>query len=907
MENPHSKQFSSLEEELVYLRAKVEKSESKNNAPIEQIIHEQVDDYARQSPDVVLQEKYAMSDDAVEAITLDLSPEAHDTKIAELLSIVQERGIKNALSIVEKMNDPHLEDDFHRFIVEFIKEGYEAKGLRHGSALEKSLTKTLYEVTLPHLDPDSDKKDLKELVSVMEQFYAGMLTQTAHDIDNSFSLEIALAEGSEEFVFYASVAEAREGLFEKQLVSIFPNAKLARKRDDYNVFTPTGQSIGSVLKLRKNHIYPLRTYETFDADPLSVLLNALSKINKVGEGAAIQFVIKPADSDYTKMYKKSIEEVQKGTSVKKAIGDESVTDIIGEELKSMFWNTKKEEPSTPKPIDDISLEHFKRKLESRIASVNIRIVVSAETMMRASDILGEIESAFSQFELATGNSLEFERLEGPKAHRIFHEFSFRSYLSKDEIALNLKELATVFHFPQGVASNAPQLRKSDSATAAAPIDLFDPSAESGIFLGVNKHQNIEKRVYIAPEDRLRHFYVVGQTGTGKSTLLRNMIDQDIRNGEGVCFIDPHGSDVQDILSRIPPERYDDVIYFDPAYLARPVGLNFLEFDARFPEQKTFVINELMSIFKKLYGAVPESMGPAFEQYFRNSAQLVMEHPESGNTLIDIARVLSDKEYRKFKMSMCKNPLVVQFWQNAEKTTGDQGIQNYVQYITNKFDVFLTNDYMRPVIAQENSTLNFREIMDKKKILLVNLSKGRLGDINSNLIGLVLVGKFTMAALSRMDSFGKADLPPFYLYIDEFQNFTTDSISTILSEARKYKLSLHMAHQYIAQLDEGIKNSVFGNVGNMAVFRVGVDDAEFLEKQFTPTFKKNDIMNIHNLNAYVKILSHGRPTTAFNIEESYPPLGDRDQVDKLKELSYLTYGRDRSDVEAEIMKKYQKTV
>jgi hypothetical protein len=254
--------------------------------------------------------------------------------------------------------------------------------------------------------------------------------------------------------------------------------------------------------------------------------------------------------------------------------------------------------------------------------------------------------------------------------------------------------------------------------------------------------------------------------------------------------------------------------------------------------------------------------------------------------------------------MCKNPLITQFWQNAERTTGDQGLANYVQYITNKFDVFLSNDYMRPVIAQENSTINFREMMDQKKIFLVNLAKGRLGDINSNLIGLILIGKFTMAALSRVDSFGMIELPPFYLYIDEFQNFTTDSISTILAEARKYKLSLHMAHQYIAQLDEGIKNAVFGNVGNMAIFRVGVDDAEFLEKQVAPVFTAKDIMNIENLNCYLKILTKGKPTAPFNVEEGYPPTGNRDVIEKLKEMSYLTYGRDRAAVEAEIMKKYQ---
>jgi hypothetical protein len=382
-----------------------------------------------------------------------------------------------------------------------------------------------------------------------------------------------------------------------------------------------------------------------------------------------------------------------------------------------------------------------------------------------------------------------------------------------------------------------------------------------------------------------------------------MIIEDMKMGNGVCMIDPHGSDVQDVLANVPKERFDDVIYFDPAYTARPMALNMLEYDPNFPEQKTFVVNELFNIFRKLYGAVPEAMGPAFEQYFRNSALLVMESPELGNTLVDVSRVLSDKAYREKKIALCKNPLVKQFWVNAEKTTGEQGLANYVQYVTNKFDVFLANEIMRPVVAQEKSSWNFRDIMDNKKILLVNLSKGRLGDINANLIGLILVGKILMAALSRVDMFGK-DFPPFYLYIDEFQNITTDSIATILSEARKYKLSLTIAHQFIAQLEQNIRDAVFGNVGSLATFRVGAEDAEYLEKQFAPTFSAPDLMNIDNYNAYLRLLVNGKPAKPFNIKILPPSKGDKTQIEDLKNMSYLKYGNDRVIVEKLIMEKYK---
>ena len=470
------------------------------------------------------------------------------------------------------------------------------------------------------------------------------------------------------------------------------------------------------------------------------------------------------------------------------------------------------------------------------------------------------------------------------------------------MTLSINELTTCLHFPASSVNQAlPQLKQNKAGSAPAPLDI----AKTGTLLGTNMHRGAQSNVYIGPEDRMRHFYVIGQTGTGKTALLKNMIVQDIEAGHGVCFIDPHGSDVMDILANIPPERYEDVIYFDPASTERPMALNMLEYDPSYPEQKTFVVNEMFSIFQKLYGAVPESMGPMFEQYFRNATMLVIEDPESGSTLLDVSRVMSNKAFRDLKISKCKNPVVVQFWKEiAEKAGGEASLANIVPYITSKFDVFLANEIMRPIIAQEKSSFNMRDVMDNKKILLVNLSKGRLGDINSHLIGLILVGKILMSALSRVDSFGKP-MNDFFLYLDEFQNITTDSIATILSEARKYRLSMTIAHQFIGQLEDSIKDAVFGNVGSLAVFRVGTEDAEFFEKQFTPTFTKSDIINLDNFNAYVKLLSGGRPTKPFNIVTIAPSQGNPDQTDSLKQLSSLMFGRPRAEVEEEIMAKYQK--
>lgn len=915
-----NKQFSSPAEELDYLRKVVARRENtfaSEGAQIEKeaIISAELQNYSEIQADKVLHESFKMPEAEKGEIVLELAPETHDKKIEELLGMLTSKGIKNTLEIVRSLNNPHIDDDFHRFLVEYLKKGFDVPGLKEKTPLDKTLRHTLYEVALPETKKEDKEKQLKEMLSSMEQFYAGMLSTAdlsneAGHSNNHFTIELAVSEGSEEFIFYVSIPDDKTALFEKQILSIFPNAKIAEKKDDYNIFNNDGVSVASVGQQSKNPIYPIKTYDQFDYDPLNVLLNTLSKINKDGEGAAVQIVLNPMGDYYVKLYKEALDEIQKGTKVKKAIDIQH--SIWGEfkkmakegskdAVKEMFSSDKEEnKPEKDEVVDQIASEQIKLKIATPVIESNIRIIASAENGSRAEAILSDIESAFNQFQNSLGNSLEFKRQKKSDLAKTLHNFTYRDFVSENAMPTSLRELSTIMHFP--VSQNAsPQLKQSKAATAPAPLGL----SKEGLYLGKNKHRNLITDIFITPEDRLRHFYTIGQTGTGKSTMLKNMIIQDIKNGDGVCFIDPHGNDVQDILAHIPPERYDDVIYFDPSNTDRPMALNMLEYNRAFPEQKTFVVNELFSIFQKLYGANPESMGPMFEQYFRNAAMLVIEDPDSGSTLLDISRVLSVKSFRDMKVSKCKNPIVVQFWKEiAEKAGGEGSLQNIVPYIVSKFDVFLANDIMRPIIAQEKSSFNFREIMDNKKILLVNLAKGRLGDINASLIGLILVGKILMAALSRVDSFGK-HMNPFYLYIDEFQNITTPSISTILSEARKYKLSLNIAHQFIAQLDEKIRDAVFGNVGSMAVFRVGADDAEFLQKQFEPVFTMNDIMNNDNMNCYLRMLSGGKPVRPFNIEFTWPDKGNSEIVEKLKELSALKFGRMREDIEQEVALKYKK--
>lgn len=909
--NIEGKKFSSPEEEIKFLRSEIEKRETmlggNQESPKEQTISAVVKDYARTPASAIVHPKAEIKPEVAGAIVLELAPEQHDRQIEELIGVMNNKGIRNAISVVEQMNSPHLEDDFHRFLVQYLKAGYISAGLKERDELWKPIHMTLYEITLPEVPKEDASQELKKFISQMEQFYAGLLHGSGKE--DYFSLEIANANGSEEFVFYASVPDSKKDLFERQIHSLFAGVKVREEKNDYNIFNSEGFSVGAVAVHPRNSIFPIKTYEVFDTDPLTVIMNSFSKIDRDGEGAAVQFIVRPAPSEYITKWKHALHELEKGVPTLTAINVafsfggklmKGINSLISPAPKHHYDKEKGKKEESLR-LDQGAIDNVKAKVSSPVALVDVRVIASGADESAAREILSDIESAFAQFENPGHNKIKFDEVKGGRLRELLHEFSWRAYSARESLPINVKELTTMMHFPTShLKASSPQLKKADAGEAPAPVGL--PTA--GTVIGVNRARGAETKIFITPEDRLRHFYTIGQTGTGKTTLLKNMIVQDIAEGAGVCMIDPHGSDIQDILANIPANRYEDVIYFDPSYIERPMGLNMLEFDRRFPEQKIFVVNEMLSIFDKLFD-LKQAGGPIFEQYFRNSVLLALEDPDSGSTLLDVSRLLANKAYRDLKLSKCANPIVIQFWREvAEKAGGEAALQNVVPYVTSKFDNFLANDIMRPIIAQEKSSFNFREVMDNKKILLVNLAKGRLGDLNSHLLGLIIVGKILMAALSRVDSLG-SPLSPFYLYIDEFQNVTTDSISVILSEARKYKLGLNIAHQFIGQLTDKIKGAVFGNVGTIASFRVGPEDGEFLEKQFAPIFTARDIVNLNNRNAYVRLLAEGKPVRPFNMETLPPPSGNISNVDKLKQLSYLKYGRDRQSIEAEILERYKK--
>lgn len=900
-------QFSSPEEELVYLRNKIAQREREllmrnpesDLSDTETIAKQEIKEYSSFTPKVILNKDHVLDSVAV-AASVEQIAISHDP-VQEILNLASEKGISNALSVLEKIDNAYVVDEVHRRLVDLIRSGSRVQDLKEGVAPWHLLHMTLYEVALPEIKAAGDREyQLTELVGMMEQLFAGLRTIGKNDSANHFVIELAVADNSDDIIFYVAVPTKFTTLFEKQTLSLFPHAELTIRNHDYNIFVDKGTTIMAEARLKKHAIYPIRTADGFSSDPLAVILNAFSKIEREGGGAAVQFVIRHPQKKYRSTYEDIIKNVQKGMKASEAISRSTIGGEIFASVTDFIFKKEKKEDAVAS-VDTSKVEVFNRKIKTDLVETNIRVAVSAQSEHRAEQILTEIESTFNQFDLVDGNAFDFKRMKGNSLKQIQKAFSFREFTKSANMTLSLSELATLVHFPSNGINASPQFKQSQSNTAAAPNDM----PTSGTIIGINKHRNSEKEIFMSEVDRMRHLYVIGQTGTGKSKFLTNLIIQDIQSGNGVCMIDPHGTDIEDVLGAIPPERVNDVIYFDPANLEHVVGLNMLEYDENKPEQKTFVVNELFSIFQKLYGANPESMGPMFEQYFRNATLLVMEDPASGSTLMDISRVMVDSAFRSYKLSKATNPVVIQFWRDiATKAGGEASLENIVPYIVSKFDVFTANDYMRPIIGQQKSAFNFRKIMDEKKILLVNLSKGRLGEINANLIGMIFVGKILMAALSRVDDPTKS-FAPFYLHIDEFQNVSTPAIASILSEARKYKLSLTVAHQFIAQLDENIRDAVFGNVGSMAAFRVGSEDAKFLEQQFSPVFEAKDLMNVPNYNALVRVLANGVPTKPFSIATLPPIKSDLTRLAEIIDISIKRFGRPRAEVEAEISARYMK--
>ena len=554
----------------------------------------------------------------------------------------------------------------------------------------------LFLITLPREMPKTGEqqtqKSDKELIAVAEQFLSNLAELKPRSWWKSvyygpphMTFEIAVPHIDEQIYFYAAVPRGFEDFIEKQIHGFYPNASI-EKVEDYNIFHPKSETSGGFLNLARKYILPFRTYQNLEVDPLGSITNALSKIVGETEGGALQIVLRPAKKGWNKPCIKTAKTMAEGKTYEAALGAQSAVS----QAREVFETPKKpdeaplEKPKTLSPIDEETMKALKEKASKPGFEVNVRFLTSAENQERSEQLFSHIEGSFDQFNSPTLNSLKSNRTGKKRLKRLIYNFSFRLFDETEKVILNSEEVASIFHFPLSTLET-PRVKWLKAKPAQPPPNL----PEEGLILGRNVYRGEERMVRIKQDDRSRHLYTIGQTGTGKSVFLQNMIKQDIENGEGVAFLDPHGDVVEKILEFIPKERAEDVIYFNPADIERPLALNMLEFDPKYPEQKTFVANEMINIFKKLWGAMPEAFGPMFEQYMRNALLLIMDDPESGSTLLEVPRVLVDEEFRHYKLSKTTNTVVKDFWlKEAEKAGGEAALANMAPYINSKANVFL---------------------------------------------------------------------------------------------------------------------------------------------------------------------------------------------------------------------------
>ncbi len=750
--------------------------------------------------------------------------------------------------------------------------------------LFQSLEMVLFSIKIAKFEEKEEKQERKEIIAIMEQVYSSFLNLKIKGSPR-IVFEIASEKGGSDIEFYVAVPKELETSLEKYIQGVYPSSQVTKIPQDYTIFEPESKTAGAYLKLEESSFLPINTYTNLAQDPLAAITNDLSKI-KPEEGVALQIILKPFKyTAFQKQGSKIISLLKRGKSLAEAIKLSQKS-----EIKKTLEAIKKEEEEKQKIADESLVEAVQNKIKKPLFKSNIRIISSAPTKERAKQILSYLEASLGQF--SSLNS--FKVFPVKKTRPFIYNFSFRNFNNKESIILNLEELTSVFHLPTKDLQS-PNIKWVTSGEIPPPSNL---PKKGDLFLGNVVFRGEEIPAYFSsPADRRRHLYIIGQTGTGKSSLIQEYIRQDIENGKGVAVIDPHGDLVESTLANIPKERVDDVVLFEPFHTERPVGLNMLEYDL--PEQKDFAVQEMIAIFQKLFP--PEIIGPMFEHYMRNAMLALMADKNNIGTLVEIPRLFTDPDFAEKTVARITDPVVRLFWEKEWKQMTGNTKSDMLGYVVSKLGRFIENETLRNIIGQNRSGFNLPKIMNEGKIFLANLSKGQTGEVSSSLLGLILVSKIQMAAMQRASA-SEEERKDFYLYIDEFQNFTTDSIATILSEARKYKLNLILAHQFIPQVADEIKNAVMGNVGSMAIYRVGADDAEFLENKFAPYFSKQDFINIDNFNCIARMMIDGSVSTPFRLKAVRPQEGNKDAVPYIKQLSRLKYGKPKKEVESEILKR-----
>jgi hypothetical protein len=814
------------------------------------------------------------------------------------------------------------------------------------------------EISVPKESPEQIQKERtgtqsgdKEMVGAGEILYAVLSEYAKSDFktwlygNQRVSMEIVSI--NQEIRFWVACNKDMINVLERQIIAVYPKAHLVRFTKT-EFFKPNTVAHVQEMTMGKRFEVPFKTYKLIEGDALNTLTNAMGGISG-DESAGVQLILTPIENKWQKELRKLASKINQGQNPEDLLWPttKSGLEIFVDLLTGFFgiigslFETKKKDEDKFKPekkdrskmdlsgkYEQIQLTEQQReivkKLEEKASKAGfvytLRIIGSAPTPERAKQIVDGIVPAYQVYDIKPFNWIT--RLNSKNIKEGVLNFMLRApnlpkfslFSSKERTdIINTEEACSLWHLPNHLVTT-PNIKWLAARKPPIPLEIHGPG-NGNTHLGTAVARGQTKEIYMTTEDRFRHIYSLGGSGSGKSVLMNHIIMQDIKNGNGLCVVDPHGELIDDILLRMPPERADDVVIFSPAFIDRPLGLNMLEFDPKKPTQKTLVIDTLFSIWDKLYD-LKKTGGPMFENYMKNSMRLVMSHPESGSTLMEISKVLSDEDFRSFKLAMCDEQEVVDFWEKeATKAGGEASLENMVPYITSKLAPFVTNDFIKPMVGQQNSAINFREAMDNKKIILVKLEKGLIGETSAYLIGMVVVGNLLMAGMGRNDGLKynldgtttevlASERIPFFVYIDEMQNFLFDAIPKALEEIRKYKVGFYLAHQFVKQVvvqgDERIKDSIMANCASKFIYRCGSDDAQYLEKEFAPTLTAQDLMTPARFSYNAVLLVDGQKTTPFNINAPAPSKDINPEYRKeLIEMTKQKYGKPREEVEKEI--------
>lgn len=745
-----------------------------------------------------------------------------------------------------------------------------------------------------------DERDVTEEIISQAQVMYNIISSTAVKGFKSkiygqrhLSFEIVAHEGLVHY--YTVVPTVLTDVVRQAVVAAYPSARL-EEVEEQNIFSKAGKisgTIGGEFTLKKSYVYPIATYQESKRDASRAILNSLSTITRE-DGAVIQLMIRPAGDGWSKnsIYEANKIKKDKGAAKGSLGGIFSPKSIMEALWKPPELKETKPEDKQLSSLEQGLVEAIEEKTRHPGYEVLVRVVVSSNTAERSQSLLKNIIASFSLFDSTINNGFKFSISKDIEELVTAYIFRFFPQTVNQNI-LNSVELATVFHLPDQNSIPTSQVQRQMAKQVDGPTQVMD----EGFLLGYNEFRGIKKQIRLSTNDRRRHTYMIGQTGTGKSGLLENLAFQDMMDGRGFAFIDPHGDSAEKLLGMVPKDRVDDVIYFSPGDMENPVGLNLFEFENQ--DQRDFLIQESIAMLYRLYDPGHTGIiGPRYEHWFRNAALTIMSDP-NGSTFIDVPQVFNDQSFTDEKIKYVTDRTVLDFWNKEMAQTSDANKSEVLGWFVSKFGAFLSNEMMRNILGQTKSGFNMREIMDNKKILLVNLSKGRTGELNSQLLGMIFVMKFQAAAM------GRADVPEderedFALYVDEFQNFATDSFQTILSEARKYRLNLVLANQFMTQLTDGIREAILGNIGTVISGRIGITDADILCKKFAPTFTAEDLTKLPNFQTISSVMINGVPSSAFSMS-LVPPMGHSNPQlrDALKKLSAAKYGRPRAQVEKEI--------